>query len=120
MTRFRISLASTLLLALVAGPASADEVKGKVKSVDAEKRSITVTADSTDKVYPLTADAKVVGLMGKKIKKATLGDLAGGLGGVKEGADVVLTTQTKDGSPEVTQVKVEGLQAPKKKKNKVK
>ena len=59
-----------------------------------------------------------MGLVGKKIKKATIQDLAGGLRGVKEGAEVTLTTRDKDGMDEVTLVKVEGLQPKKKKKAK--
>lgn len=121
MMRFRMAAACTFAAAALACRAlPADEVKGKVKGVDADKHSITVESDAADRTFAVAADAKVVGLVGKKIKKATPGDLAGGLGGVKPGAEVTLTTEAKGGRPEVTQVKVEGLQAPVKKKKKAK
>ena len=110
-------LALTLLA--VAGRAPADEVRGKVKSVDGEKSTITLTVGEDTRSFHLATDAKVVGLYGKKLKKATVRDIDGGLRGVKEGADVTITTAEAD-KLSASQVKVEDLQpkVKKKKKNK--
>jgi hypothetical protein len=107
--------------ALLAGSAAtADEIRGKVKSLDADKGSITVTVGDADQTFQVQDDAKVVGLYGKKLKKATVQDVPSGLRGVKEGADVTLTTAKADDATVVSQVKVEDLQAKLKKKAKKK
>ena len=111
-----------LVLALGAGRLSADEVRGKVKQVDGDKGRLTLTVGDADKTFDV-GDARVVGLYGKKLKKAKTQDLAGGLRGLKEGAEVTLTTAKKDDKDVVTEVKLEGLQAKvkkAKKKNKAK
>ena len=51
MERSRIAAASVLLLALAAGRLPADEVKGKVKSVDADRNAIIVTSMDADQAY---------------------------------------------------------------------
>jgi hypothetical protein len=102
-----------------AGRLSADEIKGKVKAVDPEKGTITLAVGDAERTLAVASDARVFGLFGKKLKKATTRDVAGGLRGVKEGVDVILSTEAKDdGKPVVTRVSVETLQPKvKKKKN---
>jgi hypothetical protein len=107
-----------LVLLFGANTAWSDEVKGKVKSVDADKSTITVTVDDKDQTFTVAKDAKVYSLVGKNAKKAQPQDIAGGLKGVNQGVDVTLTTEKKDTKETVTAVKVEGLM--KKKKNKIK
>jgi len=108
-----------LTLLGVAGKAPAEEIRGKVKSVDSDKSTITLTVGEDTRLFRLATDAKVVGLYGKKLKKATVRDVDGGLRGIKEGADVTITTAEADKSS-TSQVKVEDLQpkVKKKKKNK--
>ena len=56
---FLIVLAMTLLLA-VAAPVLADEVKGKIKSITADKREFTVTdSDGKNHEFVLNEDGKV-------------------------------------------------------------
>src|SRR4051794_36414533 len=110
-------VAVALVVALGAGRLSADEVRGKVKQVDGEKGTLTLTVGEADKSYEI-GDARVTALYGKKLKKATSRDLAGGLRSLKEGSEVTLTTAKKDDKDVVTEVKLEGLQAKVKKKNK--
>jgi hypothetical protein len=102
------------LIALGAGRLKADEVRGKIKSVDADKHTVTLTVGDIDRTLHVANDAKVSGLYGKKLKKAVAQEIPGGLQGVKEGAIVSLTTE-KD---EVKQIKLEDLQPKAKKKNK--
>jgi len=94
----------------------ADEIRGKVKSTDADKSTITVTVDDKDQTLPVVKDAKIYRLVGKKIKKAQPEDVPGGLNGLASGTDVTLTTDKSDGKDVVKTVKVEGL-TKKKKKN---
>ena len=111
----RTCLSGAIALIFCAGALLADEIKGKVKSVDAEKNTITVSVGDDDQTLAVAKNAKIVSLVGKG-KKGTLQDVSGGLGGVKVGADVTLTTAKKDDKDTVTQVKVEGTT--KKKKDK--
>ena len=94
---------------------NADEFKGKVKKVDTSKNAITITTDDKDQTFDVPKDATVVGLYGKKVNKATVENLPGGLGGLKEGANVSIFTEPKDGKQIVSQVRLNDLQAKKKK-----
>lgn len=87
---------------LVVGGLVAAEVKGKVKSYEGDK--LTVTADGKDTTYLVTADTKV--LSGKDGKPAKDRDKA--LKGVKTGAEVVLQVEKKDGKDVVTELTVKG------------
>ena len=99
-------VAAALGIVLVAGIVLADEIKGKVKSVDADKNTITVTVKvddkDTDKTFTVTADTKVQA----KKKSGELVDVEGGLKAVKEGQDVTITTEKKDDKEVVTQILV--------------
>jgi Cu/Ag efflux protein CusF len=47
---------------LVAGLAVAQDIRrGTVKSVDPDKKTVTITADGKDETYPVTADTKMIG-----------------------------------------------------------
>jgi hypothetical protein len=101
------TFASALLaLVFVAGGVLADEIKGKIKSIDAAKNSITVTVADKDTEYKLAPDAKVIGANDKELKD---GLNAKQLQNIKPGQrNVVLTTEKKDGKDVVTQVKLGG------------
>ena len=110
MNRKSFAAVAVLVVGAWAGQARAGEVVGKVKSVDAEKGTVTVEVDSAEKVYLVSSDARVVGTIGKKVKKATTETVPGGLRGVKEGVDVTLSTEARDGKDVVVGIKVGGLQ----------
>ncbi|MCS6850748.1 MAG: hypothetical protein NZ700_06225 [Gemmataceae bacterium] len=74
----------------------AAEIKGKVKSVDAEKNTITVTTKDGDKTFPIAADAKITVGKGSNLKD------------LKEGAGVMLRTEVKDGKEVVVELKAGG------------
>jgi hypothetical protein len=103
-------LCTLVAVALFAGVAGAEVLKGKVKSVDEKK--ITVTVDEKDKTFDLTKDVKVT-TVGKKAKVM---DLPGGISAVKVGDEVTLTTEKK-GEKEVV-VEVVAPAGKKKKKDK--
>jgi Cu/Ag efflux protein CusF len=84
-----------LLLVALAAPVLADEVKGKVKSITADKREFTVTDnDGKNHEFVLTEDGKV-----------KLGDKDGKLSDLKEGDEVTITYEKKDGKMMVSEIK---------------
>jgi hypothetical protein len=94
-----------LALVFMAGGLLAEEVKGKLKSVDAAKNTITVTVGDKDTTYPLAADAKIVNAQGKEIKNGLSAKPFQNVNGKQQ---VTLTTATKDGKEVVTELKMGG------------
>src|SRR5262245_42315808 len=98
MLRTLVSVAVALLL--IVGGLVAAEVRGKVKSYEGEK--LTVTVDDKDQTYTVTADTKIY--KGKDVAK----DREKALKGLKAGAEVILTVEKKDGKDVLTEVKFKG------------
>jgi hypothetical protein len=115
MTRIAFSTLLGLALTLGPRPLAAEEVKGKVKGVDAENGTIILTIGDADRIFLVPGEAKVYGLVGKKGKAQ---DVEGGLKGVKPGTEVTLTADAKDGKDLASSIKVEGLAKIKKAKKK--
>jgi hypothetical protein len=92
-------LCSMVALLFMTGGLLAAEVKGKVKSVDADKGTITVTVGDKDQTFTVAKDAKVSVGQIKNVKD--IKDL-------KAGTNVTLTTQKKDGKDVVTEIKGAG------------
>jgi Cu/Ag efflux protein CusF len=107
-----------LILGFAESQSSAEEIKGKIKSVDLDKATITLEVGTSERVYPVASEARFLGQFGKKVKKATTQVIEGGLKGIKEGAEVTVTTEKRDEKEVVSLVKVEGLQVKEKKKKK--
>jgi Cu/Ag efflux protein CusF len=91
---FLMVLAMTLLVA-IAAPVLADEVKGKIKSITADKREFSVT-DNDGKTHELVLieDGKV-----------KLGDKDGKFSDLKEGDEVTITYEKKDGKMMASEIK---------------
>jgi hypothetical protein len=91
----------------------ADEFRGKVKSVDADKMTITVAGKDGEKTFTVNKDTKFV-----KGGKGKTTDLPEGLkdklftGDMPPG--VTITYETKDGKDVVSEVKVGGGKGKKK------
>jgi hypothetical protein len=79
------------VLALFIGGAVAAEVKGKVKSVDAEKKTITITVDDKDMTYKCSDDCKVCTIKNKE--KTAVDDGLKAKQFAKAGANVTLTIE---------------------------
>ncbi|MBA4065974.1 MAG: hypothetical protein C0501_20095 [Isosphaera sp.] len=115
---FRCLFAGVVAVALSAGAAPAAEVKGKVKSVDAEKFSLVVTVGEKDQTVLVAKDAEVFSLgKAKKGQPAPKQPVTGGLGALTAGSEVTVTTETKDGKDVATAVRLDTA-AKKKKKDK--
>lgn len=95
MPKWLLMVLALTLLAAFAAPALADEAKGKIKSVSADKKEFTVTdKDGKDWEFTVTEDGKV-----------RLGDKDGKLNELKEGDEVTITYEKKDGKLMATEVK---------------
>lgn len=109
----RIAAALVVVVAF-AGVSRAEEYKATVKKVDADKNSIVVTIGSDDKTFTVAKDAEIyTQAKGKKNKPGAKNPVDGGLSGVKEGAEVTLTTIKSGDNEIISSIKVE---TPKKKK----
>ncbi len=100
----RTFVGALVALVICAGSLLAEEIKGKVAKVDAEKNTLTLTVNGKDQTFPIDKEAKFL----TSGKKKQLQDLPGGLSGVKEGTEVTLTTEKKDGKEVVTKVTAAG------------
>jgi tRNA pseudouridine-54 N-methylase len=96
------ALAAALVLGV--GLARADEVKATLKSVDADKNTVTVTVDGKDTTYTVSDATQFLNAKGKNLKKGIKNKQ------LKEGANVVITTEKKDDKDVVTKVAIEKKQ----------
>jgi preprotein translocase subunit YajC len=89
-------------LVLCASGLAADEVRGKIKAVDADKHTITVTVGDRDQEFTLTDDTKLLGPSGKDVKN--------GLNSPRltAGAEVTVSTEKKGGQDVCTKVQLRG------------
>lgn len=98
---FRTLLCVVFALAVFTLGALADEYKGKIKSVDGDKGTLTVTIGDKDQTFNVPATAKITA--GKK-------DIADGLKAKQFnkaiGAEVTVITEKKDGKETVSEIKL--------------
>ena len=107
--------------AICAGVSLAEDIKGKIKSVDAEKNTITVTVEDRVVVRLRIDGDSATALIGNEFTFPIAGDTAFVAGKsnkevkdrlkakqLKEGANVTITTENKDGKDVVTRVKLGG------------
>jgi ribosome maturation factor RimP len=117
---FRKTLGVAVFLGLTMGLAYADEIRGKVKNVDGDKNTITVTVpdkDATkDVTYSVGKDVKIYTLVKGKKKNDPSTEVPVALSAVKTDAGVTITTEKKDKQDVVTAIKIDA-EMKKKKKN---
>jgi hypothetical protein len=92
-----------VLVVLMVGFLVAAEYKGKVKSVDTDKNTITVTVGDDDKTFTVSDDTKIIGRKGTAVKDGLKNEKA-----FKTGNSVTITTEKKDDKEVVTEIKVSG------------
>ena len=86
---FGLAVASILILCVVAVAAEKTE-KGKIKKVDADKNTITVTIGDKDKTLDIGKDVKFVDAKGENLKEGIKSPA------LKEGTEVEVTCDVKD------------------------
>ncbi|OAI53004.1 hypothetical protein AYO44_16390 [Planctomycetaceae bacterium SCGC AG-212-F19] len=97
---FRLAVLVLALIAIFEFDAQADQLKGKVKAVAADKNEITVTVGKTDQQFTIPADAKVLNAAGKEIPQRLGAKL------FQPGMQVVVTTDKVDGKDVVKELKL--------------
>jgi hypothetical protein len=97
----RMFVSAVLALVLCVGVALADEIKGKIKSVDADKGTVTVTAaDGKDHTLVMSKDTKIQAASGKDLKEGIKDKH------LKAGAEVVIQCKKEGGKDVCTELKL--------------
>lgn len=96
MLRTFVCAVAALLLCVGVGLAA--ELKGKIKSVDAHK--LTVTVDGKDHVIQIAKETKLLSPKGEALKDGLKNPH------LKEGTDVVIQCEKKDGKEVASEVKL--------------
>src|SRR5947207_3113031 len=100
-------LGAAVVFAVTAGLVVAQDIRrGTVKSVDADKGTVTITADGKDETFIITSDTKVMGADGKAIAKP-FEDKS-----LAPGTQVMFKGTTRDGKPALVGLKVGGAPQP--------
>lgn len=97
------------IILVACGPLVAEEVKGKIVKIDADKGTITLSVENKDRAIDVEKGA-VIQSPGKK---KTLQDVAGGLAGLKTGDEATATVEKKDGKEVVTKIVTDAAKKPK-------
>jgi outer membrane lipoprotein-sorting protein len=94
---------AAVALVLCVGVVLADEIKGKIKSVDADKSTMTVTtSDGKDHVVQVGKDTRLLNAKGNALKEGIKDKH------LKDGSDVVVQCEKKDGKAVASEVKLVG------------
>jgi Cu/Ag efflux protein CusF len=83
-------------------PKTARPHRGRIKSLDLERMTVTVTTAGKDHAYALTEQTQVLGAQGKNLRER--------LRGLKEGEEVLFGVATRDGKEVVLGLKVLGAE----------
>jgi len=98
---YRRMLTAVAVTVLFGSLARAEEVTATIKSVNADKNTVTVTINGEDKTMTVSKDAEIyTQLKGKKNKPGPKQPLEGGLSRLKVGTEVTLMT-FKSGDEEI-------------------
>src|SRR5262245_59373596 len=95
MRRIAVLLVALVPLAILAQPAGIE--KGKIKKIDADKLSLTLTVGGKDREVNLTDDTRVFGAEGKSLKER--------IKTLKVGTEVFFKTATKKGKTVLVGIK---------------
>jgi hypothetical protein len=102
----RFVVAVSVFLALGAALIAA-EMKGRIVKVDAPNHKITVSIDDKQQEFTLTDDARILGPKGP-LKDGLKHKVFQSEKALKKGIPAVLTTQKKNDSDVVTEIKLGG------------
>ncbi len=83
----------------------AEEYKGKVKSVDVDKNTITVTIDDKEKTFTINDETKILNPAGKDMKGRLKSKQF-----EKAGAQLTIVTEKKGDKEVVKEIKLKGKQ----------
>jgi hypothetical protein len=98
--RFRCSCLSLLVLLAAAVSARAFDAVGKIKKIDAEKRTIQIHANGRDHSPKIADDVKVLDADGKELKDGLRSTE------LKEDAEVTVTVEPVEGRPTIKAIRL--------------
>jgi hypothetical protein len=98
--RFRCSYLSLLVLLAAAGSARAFDTVGKIKKVDAEKRTIHIHANGRDHSAKTADDVKILDASGNELKDGLRSKE------LKEDAEVTVTVELVEGRPTIKVIRL--------------
>jgi hypothetical protein len=101
----RLLPVTVVALVLTTGGACAAEIKGKIKSVDPEKGTITLTVEDRDQEFSVPASVKITILDAVAMREAKDG-LKDPLFKMAKGMLATITTEQKDGQEVVKKMVV--------------
>jgi hypothetical protein len=113
MLRKLVSSAIVFVSCLLA--VDGEEIRGKVKSIDADKNVVVVIVDDKDQTFTVPKDAKIYS-PGKAKKGQAAPEIILTFANIKTDNTVTVTTEKKDGKDLVTAVKIDPEMKKKKKK----
>jgi hypothetical protein len=99
----RLAVGGLLALVVCAGRLPAAETRGKLKGVDTDKGTITLTVDGKDRVFLITKDTEI---LVQDIRAYTPKDGLKDPVFKKQGLQAVVTTEKKGGKEVVTKIVV--------------
>lgn len=102
LQRILLSMGLTIV---VGSAACADTYGEKIKSVDVEKKTITIPVDGKDKVFKVDDKVDVQSQV-RAGKRLRLTPMREGLKGVKPGVEATITTEKRAGEEVVTKIVV--------------
>lgn len=109
-------LLASMTFALTLGVASAETAKGKIKAIDTEKKTITLTVGDKEMTFETDKEVKITALtLGKK--KMQVENPIAGVGALTTGAEATVTFEKKDDKNVASSIRQEFM-AKKKKKDK--
>jgi len=105
----RMFVATLSVLALTAGSLTAEEIRCRVKSVDATKNTVTVMVGSKEQTFECAKDCRVMGSSGSLLPRrgGQMVELSGGLSNLREGVSCTLVTEARGGAQMVTQIQTD-------------
>lgn len=81
----------------------ADDIRARFQRLDVDRRTLTVRFDGKDVTFDVAKDIRFYDFLGKQIE----GEFKGAVRYFREGQDVIVTTDKKDGRTLATRLKAE-------------
>ena len=106
MARFATVIVALLFMAAAV---QAEEIRGKVKSVEGDKNQITLLVGTGERTVVLAKDVKVFGTFSQRFRRSVTMEITNGLASLTPNTHVWITTEPRDGVDKATSIQIEGV-----------
>lgn len=92
----------------------AEEIRGQIRSVDAEANKVIITVDGKERTMMCVKNCPVSTLITQNRllrRRSTVQEVFITMRDLTPGTQVTLTTETRDGEPMVTQIRISSIQS---------